>query len=53
MCALHNLVTGAEQQKRARSIRALRLALTQALVTNESTLLVSNKTTNGHALKWP
>lgn len=45
------IVTGAEQQEGTRSIRALGFALPEALVTNESTLLVADKATNLHSLE--
>lgn len=48
---INYVVTGAEQQEGTRSIRALGFALPEALVTNESTLLVADKTTNLDSLE--
>jgi len=47
--ALHDFLAGTEQQESPSSVRALRLTLAQALVANQSALLITYETTDGDA----
>lgn len=49
--ALDNLSSGIEEQERAGSEGTLGLATLEALVPDQSTLLISDETANGHALQ--
>lgn len=48
MVALHDLVSSAEEQEGTSSVSALGLTRLETLVADESTLLVSDKTTDRH-----
>ena len=49
--AVHDVAPRAEEQERARSVGTLRLALVEALVAHERTLLVTHETANRDTLK--
>jgi hypothetical protein len=51
--ALHDLAARAEEEERAGAVRALGLALFQALVAHERALLVTDESANGHARERP
>jgi hypothetical protein len=53
MIAVHDIGACAEQQERAITICAFGLALSEALVTDERALLVTNEATERHALEGP
>ncbi len=48
---LNNFITSTEQQEGAGSIGALGFSLVQALISNQGTLLITNKATDGDALE--
>lgn len=53
MVALDDFIPCTEEQKSAGAIGAFCFSLTQALVTNQGSLLVSNKTSNRHSSECP
>jgi hypothetical protein len=53
MIAVYDIGACAEQQERASTICTFGLALSEALVTDERSLLVTNEATKRHALEGP
>ena len=53
MIAVHDIGARAEQQERASTICTFGLALSEALVTDERALLVTNEAPKRHALEGP